>query len=99
MGDPLHPVEMFLHIIELRSIHEGWNEATMIQKLMEKIPDNYHDSTKHENKPPVAIWKESMIAENNSLPSWDDIRSDLMNVFGSKNSYPLNDKIKLLRSI
>ena len=97
-NDITRPVEYFIHVVEYQAQTEGWDDETMIERLMDRIPDS---KISPDQCPPSAAWKEAALSGFGgvSLQSWQDIKADIINVFGSKSHYSLDEKSKLLDSV
>ena len=39
-NDITKPVEYFIHVVEYQAQMEGWDDETMIERLMDRIPDS-----------------------------------------------------------
>ena len=100
-NDISKPVEFFVQTIELLSEMKRWDEATMVQELLNMIPEVKSEFEEGENIP-SAHWKQSLLSgcdSSVSIQSWSDVTKDIINVFGSKAHFSMDEKLELFDSI
>ena len=99
-NDISKPVEFFVQTIELLSEMKRWDEATMVQELLNMIPEVKSEFEEGENIP-SAHWKQSLLSgcdSSVSIQSWSDVTKDIINVFGSKAHFSMDEKLELFDS-
>ena len=96
--DVTYPLEMCLHVIEMKARNKGWSDKEIIEDLLSVIPDTV--TSKDEANYPSMIWKKCFLEDHDVTSlSWNGVKQDIQAVMKSSFKYTVFDKLLLLNTV